>query len=330
MERRKERDGWRIVFIGCRSKFLLRKQYPSINIISQIFSSLGNTNPSMKKLSLLCIVIIVVFGVSSFIDIEPELQKITETPAKEYTRSYSVLKNNPDTLHGKFTETYKGVEITSGAYVNHLPDGQWIFRGLNNRIQRSLKFKKGELNGLCLRFYPTGDTLSISFYRMGNIDGIRKSFHSNGKLRLFETFEDGKPVGKFTYWYDNGQIESFRTYTNYKRNGEYKYFSETGILTEEGTYKEGRLNGVVKEYYPDGKLRLEIEYKDGKKWNLVNQSKKNGKENKKSGTLVNGNGTFNLYNDNGVRVKTETFSNGLLEGKRTIYYPNGKPESVAE
>ncbi|MEO5645363.1 MAG: TonB family protein [Bacteroidia bacterium] len=284
----------------------------------------------MTKLSLFSILILAVFNIGLVTDVEPELKKITEFPAKEYSRSYSVLKNSPTVLQGDFIETYKGVQITQGTYYNNLPDGNWIFRGLNNKAERVLSYEKGILNGNSMRFYKTGDTCSVSFYKMGRIEGEQRSFHLNGKPLSSGTFAGGKAVGKFTEWYDNAQIKSIKHYENNKLQGEYQYFSASGILLIEGNYKAGLLDGINREFYPDGKLRLEMEYKNGNCWNLIHQLKKNGKENKKSGKLVNGNGTINLYNNDEALVNTETFSNGLLEGTSTQYYKNGKTESIAE
>lgn len=71
-------------------------------------------------------------------------------------------------------------------------------------------------------------------------------------------------------------------------------------------------------------MRDETEYKNGLPWNLIRSQKPNGKPNKKAGSLVDGNGSYVLFDNEGKVLRNATVKNGLYEGIVSDY-KSGKP-----
>ncbi len=116
-----------------------------------------------------------------------------------------------------------------------------------------------------IKYYPTGDTLSITPMKNGAIhgmvtrfgrenklkeqitfiqgkqDGVFKRFDSEGVLVFEGQLLDGKKNGIWTTWYDEVQKEEERGYSKDQPNGKWTYWYIDGSLKREETYKDGKL-----------------------------------------------------------------------------------------
>lgn len=116
-----------------------------------------------------------------------------------------------------------------------------------------------------IRFYPSGDTLSVtpmlkgavhgvvSFYYKNNLlkeqatfvygkqDGPFKKFDKNGVLVFEGSLKNGLKSGNWRTWYDEVQVQEERSYTNDMPNGKWTYWYIDGSLKREETYKDGKL-----------------------------------------------------------------------------------------
>lgn len=250
----------------------------------------------------------------------PETRLITETPAKDYTRTYSVLVDNPAILYGAFTEVYRGVEITTGYYKDNYPEGNWIFYSLNGRVERKMTFKEGKLDGLYIQNDKYGDTLSCCFFRKGKRDGICKQFYSGGgALQSIEVYDNGKPEGEWKYWYESGVVKETKYFSQGKENGLRTEYYSNGQMQSAIPFVNDVIEGKALYYYSSGTLRLEMEYKEGIEWNLIQHNKPNGKKQKKAGMLVNGTGSIRVFSAEGDIEYERNLVDGKYEGTQKKY-----------
>lgn len=116
-----------------------------------------------------------------------------------------------------------------------------------------------------VRFYPSGDTLTVtpmqkgkvhgvvSRYLDGNIlveevtfkegmqDGIFRKYDKNGVLVFEGELMNGQKTGTWTTWYDEVQVEEKRSYLNDEPNGKWTYWYIDGSLKREEVYENGKL-----------------------------------------------------------------------------------------
>lgn len=116
-----------------------------------------------------------------------------------------------------------------------------------------------------IKYYPSGDTLSITPMNKGVVDGMLTRFHKNNKLKEQVTFQNGaqngpykrydkegvlvfegqlsngQKTGKWITWYDDVQIEEERQYKNDQPDGKWSYYFIDGSLKREEVYNAGKL-----------------------------------------------------------------------------------------
>ena len=290
------------------------------------FYKFGIYQTNLFPMKRIIFLLVSIYSVSVFAQINASsgTKEVTETVSDIYKRVYHVKENAQDSLHGEFSEVYNGIEITHGQYSNHKPDGKWIFKSLSGNALRIVSLKNGLFDGEYIQFFDSGDTMIYANYKEGKRDGIQKTFHSNHLVESIGFYKNGKADGIFTDYFKNGMLSKSCEYSDGKMNGDYTLYYDLAGKCEEGHYVLGKKEGVFKHYYPGGVVRDEIEYKNGLPWNLVRSQKSNGKHNKKSGSLVDGNGSYVLFDNNGKAIRKATEKNGLYEG--IVYdYRGGKP-----
>ena len=101
-------------------------------------------------------------------------------------------------------------------------------------------------------------------------------------------------------------------------NGIFKlYYPNSRQLYFTGQMKNGVRDGVANWYYKNGQLKQSVIYKysedenhTGLRWEVLIMFDKEGNPLNK-GTLKNGNGTWNKYDEEGKLSGTSTFKNGI-------------------
>jgi antitoxin component YwqK of YwqJK toxin-antitoxin module len=116
-----------------------------------------------------------------------------------------------------------------------------------------------------IRFYPNGDTLSVTPTQQGAIHGDLLRYGKNNKLKerityvkgvqdgLFQRFDKdgvlvfegmlkrGKKEGVWTTWYDDVQKEEERKYADDEPDGKWTYWYIDGNVRREEVYESGKL-----------------------------------------------------------------------------------------
>jgi len=152
----------------------------------------------------------------------------------------------------------------------------WLYVDENNNT----------FSGWVKESYPDKNYKTLGYLKNGQKEGTWLGWHKNGKKKFKQGWEKGNYHGVFNVWYDNGNVQV------------------------NGQTKEGEVDGSWKQFYRNGNKNYISENKIGK---LIAKKvwRSDGKRCHQS-EVVNGNGTFFEYDENGTHIKTLTFRNGIL------------------
>lgn len=116
-----------------------------------------------------------------------------------------------------------------------------------------------------IKFFPNGDTLSVTPMLKGAVNGVVSFYSSDNKLKEQTTFENGvqngvfkrfdlegvlvlegklkagKKVGVWTTWYDEVQKQEEKQYVDNLEDGKWTYWFIDGSVKREEVYKLGKL-----------------------------------------------------------------------------------------
>jgi antitoxin component YwqK of YwqJK toxin-antitoxin module len=114
-------------------------------------------------------------------------------------------------------------------------------------------------------------------------------------------------------YYENNQLEEV---IEYNKNGEFSSIREyykNGQLKHEINYDEnGEISGEWKIYYDNGQLMVIAKYHNDKFIDIISYFDNKGNKLYK-GTIKNGNGTVNHYDETGRLIKIITYINGEIK-----------------
>ena len=153
-------------------------------------------------------------------------------------------------------------------------------------------------------------------FKNGVMEGYSKLYYPSGKLASVATFKNGKEVKV-----SNGIVTNENTYANGQLNGETKSYYSNGIVRSNGNYSRNYRNGQWTWNYENGTKKLTENYQNGIITDILGYSRNGSKEREMK--LVNGNGNFTQYYDNG-KVKVQgTLRNYKAYGNWTFYNKDG-------
>ncbi|GAB4419552.1 MAG: hypothetical protein OHK0039_32130 [Bacteroidia bacterium] len=85
---------------------------------------------------------------------------------------------------------------------------------------------QGEIEGLGVRFYPSGALLREAAYKDGLLHGEVKEYYEDGSLRASYTYVEGRREGLYSSFYPSGRVELLQDWLRGRRHGEmYRYFA---------------------------------------------------------------------------------------------------------
>lgn len=118
-----------------------------------------------------------------------------------------------------------------------------------------------------------------------------------------------------------------QTYQDDKLNGKWSVYNLKGTLVAFHHFKNDSLHGLTRQYWIDGKsIQEEQEYFNGRNKFIHRDFFKNGKVSKEIMFVNNKpNGEVKDYYETGIIKDKFYVKNGLRDGLRVYYYPDGKP-----
>ena len=269
------------------------------------------------------------------------IPKISPKRASEYSAQsaralsspYSTVANV--TVSGSFATLKETGQPFTGTYAEFNEVG---------RVQALRSYQDGKLHGPMFLYYENGNILKATNYVNGVRDGEDVDFYGNGNSKTLRRYKNGVLNGDSYDFDEFGRLVSTMQYSNNVRHGkEIKY--SNGIVTNENTYANGQLNGETKSYYSNGTLRSNGNYSRNLRhgqwtWNYENGTKKlietyqnglitdilgysrNGAKEREM-KLVNGNGNFTQYYDNGKIKVQGALRNYKASGNWNFYNKDG-------
>lgn len=115
-----------------------------------------------------------------------------------------------------------------------------------------------------IRFYPNGDTLSVTPMKKGAVNGVVTFNYLDNKPKEQTTFTNGKQNGLFKRFDKNGVLVLEGNLTNGQKNGVWTTWYDEVQKQEERNYANGQPEGKWTYWYIDGELKREEVYKTGK------------------------------------------------------------------
>ncbi len=242
--------------------------------------------------------------------------------------------------HGKRIKYYENgqIHITEN-YLNGIFFGETKYYYENGKLKAVQFFENGGVReGEWKNYDENGILTVVSIFKEGDIIN-EKNYYENGSLQMEKELVYGNPdlnsAGKSTYYYPSGKIAQVGFYKDtYVKTGKFTAYYENEQLQAIGNYEEGNLTGAWKAYYDNGKLYEEGIYFNGLPngtWNLYHQNgqifqKRIWEQGKlmdvnscfdvegveqNCGTLNNGSGYVNLYDEDGKLLRQVNFVNGV-------------------
>ena len=145
------------------------------------------------------------------------------------------------------------------------------------------------LDGTITSYYANNTIKEIKTYVNGKVEDF-KTFDQSGNLEM-ESINIDSLNSKIMTYYKNGNI---KTLTHYKR------------LNTNVSRKNSEMIGEYILYFENGKKYLEG-YREGDTFSQINSWAKDGKQ-----TLINGDGFYIRYDDNGKIIQKEIYKDGKV------------------
>lgn len=227
-------------------------------------------------------------------------------------------------------ETHKmrldpNIEKQVGKYRNGKKEGTWITYESSNykppfwwTKKTQTDYINGIKHGKEIYFQGFGDddldTLGVMYYKNGTETGEGRVYNYNYPYKLKEVYSltnNGQAFLSEKY-YDEGQLQ-IKYVDTIINNKFYFYFTENyqnGVIKSTGFFNKNNIDSTYREFHTNGQLFIEEEYRDGKLWN-VNTIKNLKGKNRKIGDFKDGNGLLNVYDENGKRIKTIEYIDGI-------------------
>ena len=151
---------------------------------------------------------------------------------------------------------------------------------------------------------------TLFFYRgeISPFTGWRKQVRKTGDLRSLVEYKNGKPHGLNIYWWKNGKKAEKKNFHNGISHGLWESWYPSGRKQLEQSVENGKLHGPARRWYQNGQKKDHSLYQNGRIISIV-VWKPNGE--KCSDTkLINGNGLWVRYNNEGTESWRSNYKNG--------------------
>ncbi|MFZ2709179.1 MAG: toxin-antitoxin system YwqK family antitoxin [Leptotrichiaceae bacterium] len=282
------------------------------------------------KLKIASLIMTLTFFANSFSQNQTITKKIASNYSKEISvtllnkEKYStsedvIIENNFATyvtnsspFTGKYVEFQKDNVRFIKSFKNGIYDGSLYFFYDNGNLLKVINFKNGYEEGPEIEFYSNGNSKSSKIWKDGKIEGDSYEFTSDGTLSLSTQYLSNSKNGLEVKYSEKTIIEKLN-YKSGKLNGTYTSFYLDGNLKASGSYNSDLRNGEWKWFYPDGTLKISETYTNGHIIDKILGYFPDGST-ERVFNVVNGNGNFVQYYDNGgIKVK----------GSYSKYNPSG-------
>lgn len=238
-----------------------------------------------------------------------------------FTISYSLVAQNDLTDKGLYHNTYDAKQVIDETY------GINIYENLNMMLGD--KSTRNGINGYAANgfledYYKTGELLHKGFYVDGQLK-IYKNYYPNGNVERNFRMVDIKK-SKMTIFYEDGTMKSDIVYIENEALSWTDYYPNGMVEFEEIYDKSFQYYEKKANYYSNGKPENVLELTDKKKL-LYSQSFYYENGNLKEQGVVKYDksmfdysriGDWKLYNESGVAIKIQKYTNGVVHSEQDL------------
>ena len=230
--------------------------------------------------------------------------------------------NETNSLYtGYFIEYNQNGMLNSMKYFkNGVLDGAAYYYSEKGSLSKVSNFKTGVKGDEEVEFYENGQPKKYTIYEKNNQSSVY-SYNSDGDLTKMETYKNGYKNGD-AYVLSDGVIIEKEFFINDKLEGDASSYYSEGQAKSSGKFKNDLRDGKWTWYYPDGEMKLIETYVNGKVSGDIKGYFPDGSV-ERSLSLLNGEGEFLQYYNNGVLKAKGKFHNYSAYGEWLFYDKNG-------
>ena len=153
-----------------------------------------------------------------------------------------------------------------------------------------------------------GSTLLFQYGKKTPFTGWCKQVRQTGKLRSLKEYMNGKPHGLYVYWWKNGRKAEEKNFHAGISHGLWESWYSNGQKQLQQSVENGKLHGPASRWYQNGQKKDDSLYQNGRIISIV-VWKPNG-EKCTNTKLINGNGVWVRYNEDGIESWRSIYRNG--------------------
>lgn len=192
----------------------------------------------------------------------------------------------------------------------------------DGKTQWKLNYKNSMMQGDLLSYFPNGKVTATKTYVDDEPHGTVKYYYPSGQLKQEAAFINGYLHGTLTDYYEDGAVKTKYEYVYGDESGKTTFYYPNKQVQTEYMYKKGKLQGPTKYYNELGELVLQK--------NFENNTLTNYQYTDKTGNLTapidikNETAELKAYYKSGSPSMQYSVKNGMIEGKKTMYFSNNK------
>jgi antitoxin component YwqK of YwqJK toxin-antitoxin module len=169
------------------------------------------------------------------------------------------------------------------------------------------KIKNGKKEGLWVSYWDGAGKKDEINYINGLSDGSFVTYFKEGSVSSKGAYAKGNFNGPHESYFATGKVERKCVYVNGLLEGKIYSYNEDGILIREQSFEHGEEEGVQYTFNNKGMKIMEVGYKDGDEFK---------------------DGTYALWNDEGIQTYLGHYKMGIKVGVWKIWYDTGVLSSV--
>lgn len=248
---------------------------------------------------------------------------------------------------GNYTSyAYNKVKLIHGYRFEGDKQGEWVYRGANEKVQTKYYYRGGELDGWS-EYYTTDGKHSHDMFYESNVmiktvyfdtagnanqwvkldkgSGTYDYKFSNGKSCFVGHYVNGAAHGEFIWYYPDGSVATKGAYFNDERHGEWVWYHRNGKVDTRRYYKYGTRDSTHVSYDREGNMTYSAQYKDGELSGEVSYYYVGLGKKRYTSTYVDGSreGEMIYYNERGDVILKRFYVDGNYR-KYAVRDKNGK------
>lgn len=182
----------------------------------------------------------------------------------------------------------EGRVLAEGRSVGGVPDGPWLFRGVNGTRQAAGVFHQGLADGPWHAWHDDGAPRAELGYEAGLPEGLRVEWWPNGVKALEGRYVEGLRNGPWSAWHESGALRSQGAYADGLRDGPWSEGHASGGVRAQANYVAGRRDGLYRAWHENGAVAEDGRFVDGLRegtWGFFTPA---GERERRSGVYVAG------------------------------------------